>query len=70
MFFQIQSLVKLFPPRAREQRASKDAELFTVRKETKSKQGCRTLHSEEGNLRVGGVGVGCPPHHCSSDQPN
>ena len=28
MFFQVQSLVKLFPPRA-----SKDAELFTVRKE-------------------------------------
>ena len=31
MFFQVQSLVKLFPPRARKQRASKDAELFTVR---------------------------------------
>ena len=28
MFFQVQSLFKLFPPRA-----SKDAELFTVRKE-------------------------------------
>ena len=28
MFFQVQSLFKLFP-----QRASKDAELFTVRKE-------------------------------------
>ena len=33
MFFQVQSLVKLFPPRVRKHGASKDAELFTVRKE-------------------------------------
>ena len=52
MFFQVQSLVKPLSPRARKQRASKDAEPFMVRKETKSKQGCRTLHSEEENLNL------------------
>ena len=52
MFFQVQSFVKLYPPRARKQRPEKNAELFTVRKETKSKQGSRTPPSEEENLNL------------------